>query len=197
MFTPFLNEYGYGWEISSRFNRQRIRHSGGINGFSNDFARFPSDRVTIIVLGNNQNAPSDTINNNLAAIVFNQPSELPRLSIFETLSATIEQKNIDAALQQYRELKRTQVDKYDFNESELNRLGYDLLGAKKIKEAIEIFKLNVEMFPQSANAYDSLAEAYMVNGDKELAIRNYEKSIELNPQNTNGIDMLKKLRGNK
>jgi cytochrome c-type biogenesis protein CcmH/NrfG len=56
--------------------------------------------------------------------------------------------------------------------------------------------LNVEAFPQSSNVYDSLGEAYMANGDKELAIRNYEKSIELNPQNTNGVGMLKKLRAN-
>ncbi len=79
----------------------------------------------------------------------------------------------------------------------LDRLGYDLLKSKKVQEAIEIFKLNVEMFPNSSNVYDSLGEAYMVNGDKELAIKNYEKSLELNPKNTNAVDMLKKLRGNK
>ncbi len=61
---------------------------------------------------------------------------------------------------------------------------------------IEIFKLNGEAFPQSSNVYDSLGEAYMINGDKELAIKNYEKSVELNPQNTGGIEMLKKLKAN-
>ncbi len=65
---------------------------------------------------------------------------------------------------------------------------------KKVKEAIEVFKLNVEAYPQSANVYDSLGQAYMVNGDKELAIRNYQRAVELNAQNTNAIEMLKKLR---
>jgi len=65
---------------------------------------------------------------------------------------------------------------------------------KKVREAIEIFKLNVEAYQQSANVYDSLGEAYMINGDKELAIRNYQRAVELNPQNTNAIEMLKKLR---
>ena len=51
------------------------------------------------------------------------------------------------------------------------------------------------MFPQSSNVYDSLGEAYMLNGGKELAIKNYEKSLELDPKNTNAVDMLKKLRG--
>jgi cytochrome c-type biogenesis protein CcmH/NrfG len=62
-----------------------------------------------------------------------------------------------------------------------------------VKEAIEIFKLNVEAYPQGFNTYDSLGEAYMVNGDKELAIQNYKKSLELNPQNSNATAMLKKL----
>ncbi len=80
------------------------------------------------------------------------------------------------------------------SESQLNALGYRLLGVKKVREAIEIFKLNVEAYPQSANVYDSLGEAYMMNGDKELAIRTYQRAVELNPQNTNAIEMLKRLR---
>lgn len=197
MLTPFRNGYGYGLYIDKMFNRTRIRHSGGINGFSNDFARFPEDRVTIIVLGNNEYAPSDTINLSLAAIVFGEPYEMPIASIRDVLLATIDQKGIDAAIRQYRELKRTQPTNYDFREFLLNTLGYDLLGARKVKEAIEVFKLIVEAFPQSANAYDSLAEAYMLNGDKESAVKNYEKSLELNPQNRNAVEALKNLKEGK
>jgi tetratricopeptide (TPR) repeat protein len=70
------------------------------------------------------------------------------------------------------------------------------LRAKKLPEAIAYFKLNVEFYPNSFNVYDSLGEAYMANGDKELAITNYKKSLELNPQNTHGAEMLKKLTTN-
>ena len=76
----------------------------------------------------------------------------------------------------------------------MNIFGYQLLQMKKNTEAIEFFKLNVEAFPQSSNVYDSLGEAYMINGDNELAIKNYEKSVELNPQNASGIEALKKLK---
>lgn len=107
---------------------------------------------------------------------------------------TITEKDVSSAIKQYYELKKTQPDAYDFQEEQLNSMGYQLLKMKKIKEAIEIFKLNVEAYPQSANVYDSLAEAYMINGDKELAIKNYEKSLELNPENTNAVEMLKKLK---
>lgn len=79
-------------------------------------------------------------------------------------------------------------------ESTLNNLGYKLIGRKKINEAIEIFLINVELYPDSANVYDSLAEGYMINGDKELAIKNYKRSLELNPQNDGAIQYLKKLQ---
>lgn len=63
----------------------------------------------------------------------------------------------------------------------------------KPKEAVEIFKLNVEAYPQGFNTYDSLAEAYMSLNERELAERNFKKSLELNPNNTNATAMLKKL----
>src|SRR5207237_142248 len=78
-------------------------------------------------------------------------------------------------------------------ESSINSLGYRLLSRKKTADAIRIFQLNVELYPDSANTYDSLGEAYMAAGDKTQAVKNYEKSLSLNPQNTNATAMLKKL----
>jgi len=114
--------------------------------------------------------------------------------IAEVMLKTIIEKDISSAISQYHELKASQPEAYDFQEQQLNSLGYQLLKMEKIKEAIEVFKLNVEVYPQSYNVYDSLAEAYMINGDKELAIKNYERSLELNPKNSNAVEMLKKLR---
>lgn len=114
--------------------------------------------------------------------------------IGEVLFKTIQANGIEAAVKQYRELKATQPDAYDFSEGEFIGLGYLLLHQKRYNEAIEIFKLSVEAYPESYNTYDSLGEAYMDNGDKDLAIKNYEKSLELKPGNRNGIEMLKKLK---
>jgi tetratricopeptide (TPR) repeat protein len=116
----------------------------------------------------------------------------PKRAVSEALLPIIAERGIEAALQSYRTLK--QSTDYYVSESQFNALGSQLLGMKKVREAIEIFKLNVESYPQSANVYDSLGEAYMMNGDKELAIRSYQKAVELNPQNTNAVEMLKKLR---
>jgi len=118
----------------------------------------------------------------------------PRKSIAETLSATIASSGIDAALQQYHDLKVTQAAAYNFDEDQLNTLGYQLIRARKFKQAIRILELNVEAFPQSSNVYDSLGEAYMDDGDRTLAIANYERSLELNPKNRNGAVTLEKIK---
>lgn len=76
-FTPFKSNYGYGWSIGKRFDRQVIAHGGGIFGFSAYIARYPADRVTVIVLSNVEGAPSGEIANSLAAIVFGAPYEVP------------------------------------------------------------------------------------------------------------------------
>jgi len=67
-------------------------------------------------------------------------------------------------------------------------------GGGKPKEALEIFKLNVHLYPKSANVYDSVAEAYEKNGFRELAIVNYKRSLELDPQNSNATQQLKRLQ---
>ena len=99
------------------------------------------------------------------------------------------------AAQVYREIRSSDPGYLLFKEENLNNLGYQFLRDKRVKEALEIFRLNVEAYPQSWNAYDSLGEAFMVDGDKELAIQNYKKSLELNPQNTNAVQMLNRLTG--
>lgn len=79
------------------------------------------------------------------------------------------------------------------NEMFINQLGYQYLEEDDPAMAIAVFMANCKLFPESGNVYDSLGEAYMISGDKPLAIKNYKKSLELNPGNRHGIEMLKKL----
>jgi len=101
-------------------------------------------------------------------------------------------KGINEVAKVFESLKKSHPD--EINESTLNNLSYRLLRNKKIQDAIEMFKLNVDIHPDYANGYDSLAEAYMNAGENELAIKNYEKSLELDPGNNNAKEMLKRLR---
>ena len=116
-----------------------------------------------------------------------------RTSIADMLGATIRSSGVDAAASQYHRLKATASNTYNFEESELNNLGYQFIRSNKLHDAIRIFQLNEETYPQSSNVYDSLGEAYMDNGDKPLAIVNYQKSLQLNPKNRNAVKMLQKL----
>jgi len=116
-----------------------------------------------------------------------------RKSIADAMMKTIEEKGTEAAVLQYSQLKTSDPNGYDFSENELIGLGYKLIGMKRFADAIAVFKLSTEVYPKSYNTFDSLAEAYMDNGAKNLAIENYRKSLELNPQNTNATEKLKVL----
>lgn len=110
-----------------------------------------------------------------------------------TLDSVIAAEGIEAAKRLYHHLAATEPREHNFAEAQLNRLGYRLLRADRITEAIEIFRLNVERYPLSANVYDSLGEAYMEAGDYGRAIENYRRSLELDPENSNATEMLKRL----
>jgi hypothetical protein len=119
----------------------------------------------------------------------------PKPSIADTLILMMIQKDVKSAIELYYELKDDYPGKYNFEETELNNLGYQLLQSGRTKDAIEILKLNVDAYPESFNVYDSLGEAYMKNGDNKLAIKNYKESLELNPKNDNAKKMLEQLEG--
>ena len=117
-----------------------------------------------------------------------------RKSIAETLSRTIASAGIDEAARRYHDLKTAAPATYNFDEDQLNALGYRLTQAKEYSKAIRIFQLNVEAYPQSSNVYDSLGEAYMDSGNKTQAIVNYQNSLALNPKNGNAVVMLERLK---
>jgi CubicO group peptidase (beta-lactamase class C family) len=199
MYKPFLSDYAYGWAVRNASFKQNdkpvqvIAHGGGINGFTTTIVRYPNEKNLIVMLDNTGTGYLDRLSESLAKILYNQPYDPPKVSIVETLEKTINEKGIAAGVAQYRDLKANQAATYDFAEPELNNLGYRLLRGGKPKEAIEIFKLNVEAYPKGFNTYDSLAEAYMTVNERELAIQNYKKSIELNPSNTNAVEIVKRL----
>lgn len=109
------------------------------------------------------------------------------------LELLIEGKIKDAK-EGYQKIKASDPDDPHVSENRINMLGYSFIYQDKLQQAIAIFKINVELYPDSWNVYDSLGEAYMLNGDTESAIKNYEKSLELNPSSAGAIEQLKKLK---
>jgi hypothetical protein len=100
------------------------------------------------------------------------------------------EKGVQASIDYYYQIFATDSTVMLFTENQINSLGYEYLYGGQINDAISLFKLNVDVFPQSWNVYDSLGEGYMKNVQYELAIEYYNKSLEINPDNSNGIDMI-------
>jgi len=105
----------------------------------------------------------------------------------------LKEKGVDAAIDFYFSSVKNDSSIILFTETQINTVGYFYLNTGQVNDAIKLFKLNVEVFPQSWNVYDSLGEGYMRNGQYDLAVEFYNKSIEINPENSNGIEMLKSI----
>jgi tetratricopeptide (TPR) repeat protein len=106
---------------------------------------------------------------------------------------TAEKSGIAAAEAEFKALQKSNPKGYSFFEWDINTAGYKALEAKKIDLAIALLSLNNTMFPNSANTYDSLADAYAAKGDKEKAKANYLKAFQLNPKFTASKTKMEKL----
>ncbi len=194
--------WGLGWGLQRTGDGISFWHWGD-NGNSKAYVvAFERQKLGVVVFANSATGLSIVREIVDAAVGGDQPA-LAWLK-YESYKSPARQllKNIlargaEAALGEYRQWRKGRAADEVINENQMNRIGYDLLGLKRIKDAIEVFKLNVEDYPQSANTWDSLGEAYMTSGEKEQAIKNYQRSVELNPNNTNGVEALKKLRETK
>jgi CubicO group peptidase (beta-lactamase class C family) len=201
-FKPYISafgnaQYAYGWAISedpignTDKSLKTIGHGGGINGFNTIISRAPSDHSLIVLLNNTGPAPLNEICAAIRGILYDASYDLPKQSLALALLDRIETEGLDKGLEAYKSM--LDEDNYTLIESEMNQAGYSLMKDGKTREAAAVFQLNMEAFPQSFNVYDSYAEAMMNLGETEKAIEFYKKSIEMNPGNQNGIDMLKKL----
>jgi tetratricopeptide (TPR) repeat protein len=123
-------------------------------------------------------------------------AEAALVSLVEVLADVLENGSFDAARTAFEAARRDlPPESWYLSNGEINGLGYRMLGDERFDDAVSVFELYVELFPDDANAYDSLGEAFMDRGDTKPAIANYERSLELNPNNGNAVEMLTKLRG--
>jgi CubicO group peptidase (beta-lactamase class C family) len=197
--SPFIS-WGLGWGLQTTGDGLSFWHWGD-NGDSKAYVvAFDRGKLGVVIFANSATGLSIAREIVDEAVGGEQPAgawlryesyKSPARMLFKNIVA----KGAEAALSEYRAWRKDHPAEA-VSESQMNSLGYGLLRARRVKDAIEVFKLNVEDYPHLSNPYDSLGEAYMVNGDKDLAIKNYEKSVALNPQNTGGVEALKKLRAN-
>jgi CubicO group peptidase (beta-lactamase class C family) len=189
--------WGLGWGIEQQGNSNRLWHWGDNGAFKCFVVADPAQKTAVVMLTDSENGLA------IAPAVFREATGRAPLAFSSNwlkydaydsdsmrFAKILHEKGADSAIQQFgASLKNGAI-----SEDSINSLGYRLLSQKRVADAIRIFKLNTDLHPDSANTYDSLAEAYMDSGDKTLAVQFYEKSIALNPGNENAITQLKKLR---
>jgi CubicO group peptidase (beta-lactamase class C family) len=190
--------WGLGWGLQTTEDGLSFWHWGD-NGSSKAYVVvFDKPKLGVVVLANSLNGLSIMREIVADAVGGAQPAlewlgyesyDSPRRELFKQIVA----RGNTEALREYLEKRREHPAKARISEDQMNNLGYELLALKHREDALAVFKQNVTDHPDSANVYDSLAEAYEVIGDKSAAVVNFEKSLELDAKNQNAVEHLKKL----
>jgi len=181
---------GLGWHIRPRDDGDILWHNGGTGGYRT-FSGFIKEENRGIIVMTNSTESIDDLGIHLLDSSSPLVEVLPRVAT-EVRNA-IDSDGVEAGVKRFYEIKKIAPEEYSFDESAMNSLGYHYLTNDQIDEALAVFKLNVEEYPESFNVYDSYGEALKENGEHDLAIANYKKSLELNPGNSAGIEMLEQL----
>jgi len=152
------------------------------------------ENTAIILLENNGNEKIFEIASAIKAILNGEKYDLPKKYFFIQFKKELDSLTINEFICFYNNIKTLQSNIYDVgNETTLNSIGYYLMSNQRLDDAIEIFNLNIQLFPVSSNVYDSMGEAFYNQGNLKSAILNYNKSFELNPQNINAKQMIEKI----
>lgn len=188
-------KYAYGCYIGAIPDTKGVKHNvvfmpGGMQGFQAQYFNV-DNRYSVVILANRTALPLNEMRNGILNILAENETNKPLLSLIPEFTIYFREKGIDAVVERITELFKNNSGNYNLTENHLNLLGYQFLNKGYKNEAIKIFKLIVEKFPDSWNAYDSLGEAYLTNNNKEDARLNYKKSLELNPDNKNALEIIK------
>jgi CubicO group peptidase (beta-lactamase class C family) len=195
MLTPQSEGFGLGFAVDGKSDR--FGHNGADEGFQALLVAFADSGSGVAIMANSDNglAIFDRVAASVAAEYGWKSYETGPASTFIKLSLLTRLKGADKAVAWYKARQREgSAAAAQFNPGDLNRLGYGLLRDNPTPDdALKVFLANTEIYPQDANAYDSLGEAYVKAGKKEAAIASYRKSLQLDAANPNAVKMLEQL----
>jgi len=180
---------GFNWIVSRPGERAITWHNGGTGGYRTFLGLDRAAGRAVVVLTNSGGTGLDDLGFHL----LDPAVPLARAPVAPAVARAYGEGGVEAAIARYRTLRGTEADRWELGETQLNTVGYWLLRRARIDDAIAVFRVNVEMFPDASNPYDSLGEAYLARGDTARAITNYKRSVELNPGNTGGLEVLRRL----
>lgn len=181
--------FGIGWEI---YPIKESVSYGFAGGHVTHYIKYPDNNMAIIWLSSGYKIPFNTkgVVDYIAGLADNNLLN-ERAQIRETVCAPFYKRDIKLAIRNYKKIKKENPT-FVYH-TVLNTIGYNLLESNRIKEAIDVFKLNVKENPKSADYFDSLGEGYFVAGEYKLSKQNYLKAIELDSGSSNAKMMIEKI----
>jgi len=190
------------WQYGSRLegspeNGQIIMHGGSTSGYRSVIAIFLNHGITVIALSNQTPMSYSLYYNKLGNATLGYPKEEVREPQLEKLLPFILEGNLETAEHVYQQNLIKEPNTEKIKPSEINSYGYSFLEHARTKDALKIFRFAIRLFPENANAYDSLGEALLKDNQIEEAVAMYEKSLELNPENQGAVEVLKRLSSGK
>jgi CubicO group peptidase (beta-lactamase class C family) len=192
-FSRLLNGYAAGWPTIIRDEHPAVAPVGG--GRAALFV-YPNDDLSIVVLTNLSGGSPDVFIDELAGLFIPDMKEANGFGMSpsaKSLKLILDKNGYKDASETAKKLKSKNKN-FVLTENEINIWGYKLISQKRLADALELFKLNVSLYPSSANAYDSLGETYLELENYDLALKNYEQTLKLDPQNKNAQEIIKKLK---
>ena len=167
--------------------------AGGAPGINALYISFPGKSYTAIILSNYDQA-AENIEPQITDIIKTGDYKKPKPALGQFLYKSFQKVGQENFTKNLKKI----IDENGYKipgDGMLNNIGYEFLQNEMPDAAIDVFKLNTELFPNVANCFDSLGEAYFMTGNKEEAKINYAKVLELNPNNENAKKMLEKING--
>lgn len=185
-----------GWFTTPVRKYRMLRHSGGDTGFTTYFGFIPEKGLAVFVMGNNDTFRAYNLAYMiLSKVLFNKTKDF-RLKPFHydaEVRKTVMTKDIKQLKKLWVDAKNSKMPRLDLERRYLDNLGYMLIDRKHYKKAVDVFLLLVELFPKYAGWYDSVGDGYRAWGKKDLAIKWYKKSLEIDPKRKDTRRKLKAL----
>ena len=189
-----VTKYGFGWYIKNDNKNKSVVHLGSLSGYKTLLKRNFDDNSGYIILTNKGAAtPIMDISRSLDRILDNKPYTLPKIPITRELLAALKDYEAQRAITKTEELLKNNPEKYSANKFYMTGFGYGYLSEEKTNTAIAIFKLMINLYPNSVKANEGLADAYLANGQTAEAISSYKKVLTLDPENQSVKSELAKL----
>ncbi|MCB0746717.1 MAG: serine hydrolase [Ignavibacteriae bacterium] len=185
-----IDEFNYYEQIKT--TPGAIPQAGGFEGANTVIYEILRDKISIIVFANMDEPVAEQLGLGILNIIRDKEPESPTLPAIQNVYKALNENGVQYVNDNFNELT-INFHPTDPKDIILNQVGYTFLFDNQVDKAIAAFQLNVELFPNIANCYDSLGEALLAEGDKEGALKNYKIALELNPDLPSAQEAIKKL----